>query len=457
MCSIKRKCLAVEQSKVFVRFTTEEILIEHPIRIMSTKPRILVIGASIAGLTVANGLRRTGLCEVIVLERSSQSETGRLPKNGGGIGLHEESVKMLHSLGVTTDYALPMRIQEDRDRTGRIIRKGKIPFYSAFWGDVHRCLLESLLKAGAVVLYDKNVTSIEETDSGVSLGLSDGEASFSGDCLIAADGILSTVRTLMFSNNSNLESDLIRHAGYYAWRGLVPQENLPPDTELMFRKGTFTIELSEKSHAILYYLPRGLNWLIYLNSNSDASSTYHRSHEVAGQITKTATEAELEEFYRAVEALYRPAILNVIKASRKPLPFTNQMYDRKLLSTVSTNRCILIGDAAHPSTPHHIRGSNMAIADGFILAKEFAHSLSSNADDLKDCGVLKEIFRRFENQRLKHCNDIVELAARIGRVRQGVFCDTQGPFWDTFCQSFELTELLGDTKDFCNVDGCILD
>lgn len=415
---------------------------------MSTKPRILIVGASIAGLTVANGLIKTGLCEVIVFERSTESETGRLPKNGGGIGLHEESAKMLNSLGVTTAYALPMRIHEDRDRTGRIIRRGRIPFYSAFWGDVHRSLLENLLAAGAVVLYGRNVTSIEETDVGVSLSFSGGAVSCDGDCVIAADGILSTVRSFML----NFESDLIRHAGYYAWRGLVPLEDLPPDTDLMFGKEIFTIEFSEKSHAIMYYLPRGLNWLIYLNSNSEASSTYHRSHEVAGQITRTATEAELQEFYRVVEALYRPAIVNLIKASKMPLPFTNQMYDRKLLSTYSTKRCILIGDAAHPSTPHHIRGSNMAIADGFVLAKEFAHSLSSSFNDLKNCSVLKEIFERFEKQRLKQCNDIVELSARIGRVRQGVFCDKQGPFWDTICQCSELTEMLGDTKDFFNLN-----
>lgn len=420
---------------------------------MSTKPRILVVGASIAGLTVASALMQTGLCEVIVFERSSQSETGRLPKNGGGVGLHEESILMLNSLGVTTEYALPMRIHEDRDRTGRIIRKGMIPFYSAFWGDVHGRLLKAALTAGAVVLYNKNVTTIEETDDGVYIGFSNDDVTYEGDCVIAADGILSTVRSLLFSDNSHLESDLVRHVGYYAWRGLVPLENLPPDIDRVFRKETFTIELSEKSHAIFYYLPRGLNWLIYLNSNTDASSTYHQSHEVVGKITTVATETELEELYRVVETLYRPVIVDLIKATKNPLPFTNQMYDRKSLSTISTNRCILIGDAAHPSTPHHIRGSNMAIADGFVLAKEFALALSCNFNDLKNSSVRMEIFKRFEQQRLDHCNDIVRLSARIGRVRQGVFDgNRQGSSWDINCQTSELTEMLGDVNDFVNLE-----
>ncbi|XP_037034380.1 6-hydroxynicotinate 3-monooxygenase-like [Bradysia coprophila] len=421
---------------------------------MVTKPRFLVVGASIAGLTVANGLLQACDCEVIVFERSSESETGRLPKNGGGIGLHEESVKILKSLGISTEYALPMNIHEDRDRTGRIIRKTKIPFYSAFWGDVHRHLLDGAISAGAVVLYNKNVTSIDERDDGVNLGFSNNTARYDGDCVIGADGILSTLRSLILTDNSNsMETDLVRHAGYYAWRGLVPLEDLPPGADLMFQKGIFTIELSYKSHAIMYYLPRGLNWLIYLNSNSEATSTYHRSDEIVGQITRTATDAELEELYRTVELLYRPAVVDLIKASQRPLPFTNQMYDRKSLSTFSTNRCILIGDAAHPSTPHHLRGSNMAIADGFVLAKEFAFTLNAKCHDLKNSAAVKDVFSRFESQRLKLCNDIVIHSARIGRVRQSVYCkDKQGPHWDTICESSELTEMLGDQNYFTDLE-----
>lgn len=420
---------------------------------MLPKPRFLVVGASIAGLTVANGLLQMCDCEVIVFERSSESETGRLPKNGGGIGLHVESAEILKSLGISTEYALPMNIQEDRDRTGRVIRKSRIPFYSAFWGDVHRRLLEGAISAGAVVLYNKNVTSIDERVDGVSVAFSNDTVTYHGDCVIGADGILSTVRSLIFPDNSNnMETDLVRHAGYYAWRGLVPLEDMPPDAELIFRKGTFTIEISERSHAIMYYLPRGLNWLIYFNSNSDATSTYHRSDEIVGQITRTATDAELEELYQTVERLYRPAVVNLIKSSQKPLPFTNQMYDRQSLTTYSSSRCILIGDAAHPSTPHHIRGSNMAIADGFVLAKEFAVTLDGKCNDLRNSCDVKDVFNRFERQRLKLCNDIVTLSARIGRVRQSVFCkDRQGPSWDTMCESSEYTEMLRDENDFTDL------
>lgn len=418
---------------------------------MSSKPRILIVGASIAGLTVATSLMQTGLCEVIVFERTSETETGRMPKNGGGIGLHEESAKILNSLGITTEYALPMRIHEDRDRTGRTIRKGKIPFYSAFWGDVHKSLLDRSIANGAVVHYDKNVTSLTESDDSVFVGFSDGTISCEGTCVIGADGILSTVRSVIFSDSSKPVSDLVRHAGYYAWRGLVPLEDLPEGTDQIFRKGTFTIEFSQNSHAILYYLPRGLNWLIYLNSNINASSTYYHSREVVGQLTKVATKAELEELYTIVDSLYQPALVNVIKASKIPLPFTNQMYDRKLLSTYSKNRCILIGDAAHPSTPHHIRGTNMAIEDGFVLAKGFADTLRCNFD-LKNGSVLKEIFYRFEKERLNHCNDTVQLSARIGRVRQGVFSNEQGPNWDMNCETSDLTEMLADARYFSPMD-----
>lgn len=413
---------------------------------MLEKPRILIIGASIAGLTVANGLMQSELCEVIVFERSSKTENGRRPNGGGGIGLHEQSAKFLNNLGVSTEYILPMNIQEDKDRTGRIIRKRRIPFYSAFWGDVHRSLLERASKLGVVVLYNKNVTSIDEHVGGVSIGFSDESIRFQGDCVIGADGILSVVRLILFSNHLS-QSDLVRHAGYYAWRGFVPLDSLPSGSaELLCRKDTFTIEISEKSHAIFYYLPEGLNWLIYFNTDSKASSTYHRSDDVAGQITSTVTEEELQQLYRNVEVLYRPEILHLIKASRQPIK--NHMYDRMLLRGFSTERCILIGDAAHPTTPHHIRGSNMAIADGFTLAKELLRTLA----DSENGTSLKNAFVRFENERLNRCNDVVKLSARIGRVRQGVFCDKQQSRWDTFCTDADLSEMSGDINDFTSND-----
>ena len=93
---------------------------------------ILIVGASIAGLSAAASLRKAGIEKITVFERLALPKEARRPRNGGGIGLHDESLEILRALDIQFVDYLPLREQEDRDRTGRVIRRGDIPFSSAY-------------------------------------------------------------------------------------------------------------------------------------------------------------------------------------------------------------------------------------------------------------------------------------------------------------------------------------
>lgn len=220
---------------------------------------ILIVGASIAGLTAAVSLRKSGFKKVTVFERLAAPKEARRPRNGGGIGLHDNSLQILWDLGIQFDDYLPMQDQEDRDRTGRIIRQSVIPFSAAYWGDLHEKLLQKAMELGVDIVYSKNVTNIQELENSVSLVFQDSTVA-EGDCLIGADGSLSVIRSCIFPG------DILRHAGYFAWRGLVPfsemESGFRTTVESKFKLGNFVIEMTERSHAIVYYLPQGLNWLI---------------------------------------------------------------------------------------------------------------------------------------------------------------------------------------------------
>ena len=43
--------------------------------------------------------------------------------------------------------------------------------------------------------------------------------------------------------------------------------------------------MTEQSHAIVYYLPQELNWLIYINSYENGDPTYINRDDVVGNIT----------------------------------------------------------------------------------------------------------------------------------------------------------------------------
>lgn len=46
-----------------------------------------------------------------------------------------------------------------------------------------------------------------------------------------------------------------------------------------------------------------------------------------------------------------------------PTPFINAIYDREPLQRLVQGRIVLVGEAAHPTTPHALRSTNMAIMD----------------------------------------------------------------------------------------------
>ena len=50
-----------------------------------------------------------------------------------------------------------------------------------------------------------------------------------------------------------------------------------------------------------------------------------------------------------------------------PTPFINAIFDREPLQHLVQGRTVLVGEAAHPTTPHALRSTNMAIMDGRCL------------------------------------------------------------------------------------------
>src|SRR6202011_105761 len=70
-----------------------------------------------------------------------------------------------------------------------------------------------------------------------------------------------------------------------------------------------------------------------------------------------------------------------------------------------TGRVILIGDAAHATTPHLASGAGMAIEDGIVLAEE-----------LQRCDSLAEALRHFMSRRFDRCRVVIENSVRLGEI-----------------------------------------
>jgi 2-polyprenyl-6-methoxyphenol hydroxylase-like FAD-dependent oxidoreductase len=71
-------------------------------------------------------------------------------------------------------------------------------------------------------------------------------------------------------------------------------------------------------------------------------------------------------------------------------------------------RVVLIGDAAHATTPHLGQGAGMAIEDSIVLAEE-----------LQNAATPKDAFRGFMQRRAERCAYIVNASTAICRAQLG--------------------------------------
>lgn len=167
--------------------------------------RVLIVGGSVVGLTLANALERAGI-DFLVLERKSIA-----PHIGASISVLCHTAKVFEQLGIwdtIRNATLPLTDRQHFDLNGRlfedssvlrlILEQTKRPFLFM----ERKFYLQTLynnIKDKTKVRSDVCVTSFEESDGWVEVVTNTGET-IRGNMLVGADGIHSTTRRLMADN-----------------------------------------------------------------------------------------------------------------------------------------------------------------------------------------------------------------------------------------------------------------
>ena len=182
--------------------------------------RIVIIGGGIGGLTAAIGLGKTGI-EAHVYEKAPE-----LREVGAGIGLMPNALKALDILGLGDEIRSQCGTGVQggvKDSCGRVLVEIPADELARSFGSVfvvHRAellaFLVNQLRPEQIHL-GHACTGFEQNADGVVARFENGETA-SGDGLIGADGLRSTVRKQF------LGDPVIRYSGYTAWRSVVDFE-----------------------------------------------------------------------------------------------------------------------------------------------------------------------------------------------------------------------------------------
>jgi salicylate hydroxylase len=329
---------------------------------MRRAARIVIIGAGIGGLGAACALHRRGF-EVAIYERSP-----RLAEVGAGLQVGPNAVKVYRALGLEDGLRriafeplnmVSLRWDDGSLRFREPLReiaaaKYGAPYMTAHRADLHRLLREALpescLHLGA------DCIAVRSDERSAVASFPDG-GEVEADAIIAADGIRSTIRAQLFGKDDPHFTEQM------CWRAMVPMECVPrrfgPQSAVELLPGEYFGWLGPNGHVICYPIRDGS--LLNIFAGHVSERWVEESWSVA------SAREELIEAYRG----WNEALLKIFGAVDQC--FKWGIFDRDPIRHWMCGRIALLGDAAHPTMPTLAQGANMAIEDGYVLARCLAH------------------------------------------------------------------------------------
>ncbi len=335
------------------------------------KWRALIVGGSLGGLFAGNLLRRIGW-DVDIFERSPHD----LDSRGGGIVLQPEVVEVLRRAGVdlrASELGVRSAYRTVFRPDGSIQSKHFAPQTQTSWS-----LIYTTLKAAfGDQNYHQAKTLVEihqDLRTGtVTAQFEDGTRK-SGDLLIGADGGSSIVREQLWPTVRPT------YAGYLAWRGLLPEDEMPPAARKTLH-GDFGFANNQGSHILGYLVPgehndvrpghRLYNWVWYRVADERllAEIMTDRNGHARGYAIPEGLLADkwIAHLHRDAETLLPLPFRQVVEATAQP--FAQAIRD--LASDhMAEGRVAIIGDAAAIPRPHTAASTSKAAANALALAAE---------------------------------------------------------------------------------------
>jgi 2-polyprenyl-6-methoxyphenol hydroxylase-like FAD-dependent oxidoreductase len=340
--------------------------------------RAAIVGGGIGGLATAIALTGRGW-QVRLFERAPA-----FTEVGAGISLWANAMRALDAIGVGARLA-ELGLEELtgglRYRTGRWLSRPDGAEMARRYGPVtilHRAdLLNALCNAvpAGVLSPGDAVDSVAQTASSVTVG--HGGDTYEADLLVAADGLRSTVRPLVWPNAAGP-----RYAGYTAWRTVTPRPEGCDTGGETWGDGTrfgFAVVPGDRMY-----------WYATANAPEGA----------------TSPDGELAELARRFGSWHEPIPSLLAAASAVPV-LRHDIYELSDQDTFVSGRVALLGDAAHAMTPNLGQGACQALEDAATLAAVLDREPS-----------ISDALARYDRLRRPRTQAIVRRSRQMGTIGQ---------------------------------------
>lgn len=356
--------------------------------------KALIIGAGIAGPTTAIFLKQAGF-EAEVYEAWPYA-TGI----GGGLQIAPNGMQVLSEMGLASELMRRGSIAESFDfysqsgaRLGSINQNMQARFGQPAVNMCRATLNETLVNKawceGVALFFDKRLVSIEDrADRPLVAHFADG-TTVEGDFVIGADGVHSALRAHVVPGGPTpFDTGLIGFGGFVP-RAVLAERPIGQRVETTFGQSGFF----------------GYG---FCSSDSDDGVMWwstQPSHGIDAAAYRAMSQQEVKRHLKNFHAGWHDPIPQILDAAENIV--VTDTLDVATLPTWSRGRTLLIGDAAHATSPHAGQGASLALEDAMRLGRLM--------QDGREFGLT---FQNFEIERRPRAEKIVALARRNGNGKR---------------------------------------
>lgn len=347
--------------------------------------RVSIIGCGVAGPALALFLRRIGV-DATIYEASPTTDN-----SGSFLNLASNGIAVLNILGlaeqmVAAGFSCPRMVMWSGNgkklgelNNGATPEHG-MPSVIIKRSDVHRILREEALRQGITIEYGHVLRQVDDHNEGVRAIFEDGSTA-EGDFVVGCDGVHSRVR-----------------------HSIDPAAPAPTYTGLISCGGYATTDLAPTTGTQHFVFGKRAFFGYLVKPNGEAM--WFNNHAFPGQPRRSELERITQDEWRRrlleLHADDQPFITQMIRATTSRIG-TYPIYDMPPVSRWQHGRCVMLGDAAHATSPSGGQGASMALEDAIVLAQ-----------CIRDVRRTDEAFATFERLRKERAEQVVKFSRTSG-------------------------------------------